>query len=277
MNAQLLTLLHNAKIDISGFGMHRRTEMLIEDRVLPYYVMSYHKSGKALMRIRCNEYHITPGQVILLPPHVSHDHIVEKGVDTELFWWHFTFTIGGVVDILRLFTLPYVSEVENRSAFESVFENYCTHNQSNPTISNILHEKAKSFEILAILFEAILTVRSYNALSVPENFLKMLREVLEYPTADFSLNYLAERYYLNATYISNRFKEYFGISPINLHRQLLVSRAKGYLEAGKIGINELAELMGFESSQSFSRFFTSKTGLSPSQYRATFKISAQNI
>lgn len=271
MDSKLLTLFNNAKIEISSYGMHYRREMRIVERVLPYYVMSYHKSGRAILRIKGKEYLLERGQVILLPPGVSHDHIVEKGVDTELFWWHFTFQIGGHLDALRLLRLPYVSYVENSEEFEKVFEHYCRNEQDALSIPGLLYEKARSFEIMAILFENLLQKTGYDVSDVPEPFVSILQDIIDAPSAAFTLKELSERYFLNPTYISNRFKEYFDISPISLHRKLLIDKAEDLLESGGLSVGEVAAQLGFENSQTFSRFFLSKTGMRPSQYRASMR------
>lgn len=271
MDSKLLALFNHAKIEISSYGMHYRREMLIVNRVLPFYVMSYHKSGQAIFRINGQEYDVYPGQVILVPPGMVHDHIVERGVDTELFWWHFTFQIGGYLDALRLLGLPYISSVKNTQDFEKVFENYCQREQEALTIPGLLYEKARSFEILAILFENLLSDSEYHLSDVPEVFISILKDVIDAPSAGFSLNELSEKYYLNPTYISNRFKEYFGISPILLHRKIIIERAKTLLESGGMSVSDVAQRLGFENSQTFSRFFLQKTGIRPSKYRSTLQ------
>lgn len=269
MDSKVFALFKNARIEISSYGMHYRKEMRIVDRILPCYVMSYHKSGKAILRIKGKEYQLGKGQFILLPPDISHDHIVEKGIDTELYWWHFTFQIGGCVDVLRLLYLPYVSWVDNTEQFEQMFEHYCQQKEDNLSIPGLLYEKARSFEILAFLFENLLQKTGYDASDIPDPFVDMFQDIIDASSAAFSLHELSERYFLNPTYISNRFKEYFGVSPISLHRKLLIEKAKNLLGSGKLSVSEVAAQLGFENSQTFSRFFLSKTGMRPSQYRAS--------
>lgn len=89
------------------------------------------------------------------------------------------------------------------------------------------------------------------------------------PKANKSLTAIAQKYHMNASYLSNRFKEYFGISPIFLHRELLSERAKELLITSSLSIGEIAEELGFSDIAVFTRFFTEKTGVSPSKYRNT--------
>ena len=78
---------------------------------------------------------------------------------------------------------------------------------------------------------------------------------------------LSEKYHMNPTYISNKFKDYFGISPIFLHRQMLIEKAKEYLRSSPKNINEISEELGFTEHAIFTRFFTDKVGVSPKKFR----------
>ena len=73
-----------------------------------------------------------------------------------------------------------------------------------------------------------------------------------------NLKTLAEKYHMNPTYISNKFKEYFGISPIFLQRNMLFEKAKDYLLSSAMNINEISEELGFSEHAVFTRFFHGK-------------------
>ena len=88
-------------------------------------------------------------------------------------------------------------------------------------------------------------------------------DISQRPTAGMNLKTLAEKYHMNPTYISNKFKEYFGISPIFLQRNMLFEKAKDYLLSSAMNINEISEELGFSEHAVFTRFFTEKAGISP--------------
>ena len=50
-----------------------------------------------------------------------------------------------------------------------------------------------------------------------------------------------------------------------------MEKARGLLVRGNTSVSDVAELLGFVNSQSFTRLFTQRMGVSPSRYRAMAK------
>ena len=94
-------------------------------------------------------------------------------------------------------------------------------------------------------------------------------DISQMPRAGMNLKTLAEKYHMNPTYISNKFKEYFGISPIFLQRNMLFEKPKDYLVSSAMNINEISEELGFSEHAVFTRFFTERAGISPKEFRNT--------
>lgn len=84
---------------------------------------------------------------------------------------------------------------------------------------------------------------------------------------DLSLSLLADKVHLNASYLSRLFKK---VSDKNLSEYLNEQRAekaKELLKNTNLMINEISVKVGYESQQSFNRFFRNITGMSPQEYR----------
>jgi AraC family transcriptional regulator len=67
------------------------------------------------------------------------------------------------------------------------------------------------------------------------------------------------------------FRQAFGLSPYQYIQHLRIEKARGLLADPNLPITDLAGLLGFDNSQSFSRLFFQKTGLYPTQYRLALK------
>ncbi|WP_404810029.1 helix-turn-helix domain-containing protein [Metabacillus halosaccharovorans] len=84
---------------------------------------------------------------------------------------------------------------------------------------------------------------------------------------ELTLKELSEKYHLHPTYISNRFKELFGKSPIQIHKEVRINKSKTLLNSTEMSITDIAYSLGFSGIPNFTRLFKSYVGISPTQYR----------
>lgn len=271
MSERLKPLIQRSVLEIGEYDYHSRKEMEQLDRSLPTYIMSYQKSGEALLRIYGKEYKIKPGNAIFIPPNVVHDHIKTSKEDAVFLWWHFNFRTSFNIDVLSLLKLPVVVHMKNIQDFEEKFINYLDEIKNEKSIADIIFKNAKAMEVLACILDSFLqSEKTKIASDVSPVFFDILDDISMEPRADMSLSKLGARYHMNPTYISNKFKDYFGISPIYLLRQILIEKAKEYLISSSMSISEIGEELGFSEHAVFTRFFTEKCGVSPSCFRSTF-------
>jgi AraC family transcriptional regulator, arabinose operon regulatory protein len=261
-------LLRNADLNILECDIHMRNEMDTYNRILPYYVMSYQKNGEAKLRIRNKIYDISPGTVIIIPPNVEHDHFKETAEQTVFLWFHFIYGIANVIDVLKIFNFPITFKLKNSDVFEKVFVQYKEASTQTNFLSATILRKAKAYELLYLLLEGI--INSNGSLEDQykyDGFLNILAQVLKSPERELSLQDLSRQFHLHPTYISNRFKELFGKSPIQVQRELKVNRAKKLLKSSELSVTEIAQSIGFSSMPGFTRLFKTYVGISPTQYR----------
>lgn len=67
--------------------------------------------------------------------------------------------------------------------------------------------------------------------------------------------------------ITNSFNKYHGKTPLQVIQERILLEARRLLIYSDKTITEIAYMIGFDDIQSFSRFFTNKTGLSPKAFR----------
>jgi AraC family transcriptional regulator len=68
-------------------------------------------------------------------------------------------------------------------------------------------------------------------------------------------------------HLCREFRRHFGISVAGYVRRLRIEEAKRLIDAGGLGLSEIALETGFNSHAHLCREFRAQTGLSPSQYR----------
>lgn len=85
-----------------------------------------------------------------------------------------------------------------------------------------------------------------------------------------TVSYVADELHISANYLSAMLKVLTGQSTQQHIHDKLIAKAKEKLSATNLSVGEIAYVLGFEHSQSFSKMFKSKTQLSPLAFRQSF-------
>lgn len=268
MNDPLKMLMKQAKLEIIEFGIDRHVNMKTFHRTLPFHVMSFHKTGKANLRIGEQIFTILPGTVVYIPSNVEHDHYQENFEETAFLWWHFHFHIAGVMDVMKMFQIPIIFTLQDSEKFETIFREYYDLENHNIEFPSIILIQAKALELFYILIDnATKQKESYFLLNNSETFLTILLRIIQNPIMPLSLKQLSKELHMHPTYICNRFKELFGKSPMQMQREAKIHKAKMLLCNREMTVSEISNMLGFSQVQNFTRLFKTYVGLSPSQFR----------
>ncbi len=96
-------------------------------------------------------------------------------------------------------------------------------------------------------------------------------EVLKYIqlhyTGDISIEKICSVFYFNQSYFSVLFKSKTGENYNDYVMELRIKKAKELLRTGRYKVNEIAGMVGYNSSRYFSRVFKMKTGELPQEYK----------
>lgn len=257
-----------ASMRIYEYAVHAQTRMTTAGRVLPFYVMSYIQSGRAVLRLENKEYQLQPHSVVLIPPHVQHDHFKEESDPTVFLWWHFDYKLFDTIDMIRLLGLPRMFVLRENAAFEEAFSRYTAVMAEDSSLKTAMLRQACAIEIMAYLLEAAEKSKPLDSpREIPDLFVEILSFIASERREEISLSQLSARFNLHPTYLSNRFRKYYGISPIALFRKLQLERAKGLLSTSSLTVGEVAGMLGYADPAVFSRFFSTKMGIAPSQIK----------
>ncbi len=270
MDQYIEQIMQNADLNIEAYDVHTRREMSSLDRKMPCYVMSYMKSGSAVLEVYGERYEIEEGSIIIIPENVVHSHYKTDTKPTTFLWWHFNFKIHQTVDVLKLLNFPVVSYLKDKESFEQIFYRFYDNNRKMNKLSEVLMHRACGLELMAYLVEELFVNQNLLINSkIPEEFWKIFELINSSSTDRITLKQLGKRFAMSPTYISNRFKYYFGCSPIAMRNNVLFERAKLMLIAGDKSIGEISEESGFDSLAGFTHFFTKRAKVSPSEFRNT--------
>lgn len=85
-----------------------------------------------------------------------------------------------------------------------------------------------------------------------------------------SVQYVADTLNISTKYLSSLLKQHTGLTTQQHIHEKLIEKAKEKLSTTDLSVSEIAYDLGFEHSQSFSKFFKSKTQQSPLEFRHSF-------
>lgn len=82
-----------------------------------------------------------------------------------------------------------------------------------------------------------------------------------------SITEIASMISVNATYLGEVIKKATGKSPKEIFSERLILEAKSLLHNTEMTISQVAYFLNFQDPSNFTKFFKSKTGISPVNYR----------
>jgi AraC family transcriptional activator of pobA len=85
-----------------------------------------------------------------------------------------------------------------------------------------------------------------------------------------SVQLLSEKLNMSPQYMRSVLKSFTGQTTQQYIYEKLIEKAKEKLSVTTLSVSEIAYELGFEHSQSFSKLFKSKTGISPLEFRKSF-------
>lgn len=99
---------------------------------------------------------------------------------------------------------------------------------------------------------------------VLEDFLLLVRD---YHTKERSLSFYADKLYLTPKYLSKLIKSVSGKSAHEWIDSFIILEAKNLLKYSDMSIKSIVYELNFPNQTTFYRFFKTKTGMTPSEYR----------
>ncbi len=91
--------------------------------------------------------------------------------------------------------------------------------------------------------------------------------ILTHVDEEISVRLLSEKLYINKSYLSEVFKQKFGMTLLQYINMVKMERAKKLLREGKLKNYQIAEMLGFNDCEYFGRLFKKYTGVLPKDYR----------
>jgi len=107
----------------------------------------------------------------------------------------------------------------------------------------------------------------------PVEIWKARKFIEEHSSEELSLRRVAKAVNIHPNYLSERFKQITGVKFVDYVARTRFQIACGLLDDGDVRISEVAFAAGFQSLSQFNRVFKRFSGKSPTQYRASKRMT----
>lgn len=250
-----------------------------------YYLIS----GMCTLRINQTIYTLTPGTLIFIPSGVPHKTTYDSACVSERLTIEFSPDYVAAIDeefgemwLNRfLYSSPMHILVEARSHIEELMASVNIDSTTNPLLPDdgaMYHSDIFTNCMRKLRFqELIINILRNNTRAeyVTEDEMQISdisvsdakKFIDENYSEALSLDSLAQRYRLNPSYFSNKFKSINGIGFKEYLNNVRIIHAEKLLLETSLSITDIALQCGYESSNYFGDIFRKVNGVSPSQFR----------
>lgn len=169
---------------------------------------------------------------------------------------------------IKLFTI--IHEFRCQRSMEALYKIYSEIDDPSLYILNLLDNTRDWFS--KEFGESLWHVTNNYKLQYSENIRKVIVHIEENYEKDISLETLSEIVGLSRTYLSTLFKKEIKQTVSSYIINYRIKQSKILLKSTNMKIYEVAESVGFNSSQYFSKLFIKLNKLTPIQYREAKRI-----
>ena len=238
-----------------------------------FYEIIYVYSGNIQYLIKTERYQIQAGDIIIVPPGVSHQPILtdsEAPIYQRYVLWLSPLFMKGIIPLFSDydFSTPKLLRTSGTKwniLKDKFYFGIRETEQKNPGWNAYVY--GNTLELVTLLYRAIIEKKSLHLKSEkPELLEKILFYIETNLSCNLSLEETAKRFFISRSTISNTFRKEMGISFYRyVTQRRLVASKNMILE--NISLENIAGLVGFSDYSSFYRAFKSEYGISPRQFR----------
>ena len=236
------------------------------------YELYYLLEGEITYFIKENIYTLKKGSIVLVPPHTIHKTAPFTNPKHKRVLIYLT------KDIIKEFLIynpnlldcfkHTVIVMSDQEELEILLQNLV--NEYKRTNDEVV---IKSFlGLLLTMINRYISAKSEAANivqndTISEKILEVVRYINTEFTNEISLSMLAEKFFMNPTYLSRNFKKVTGFNYVEYLNNLRIQKSIYLLLNSKQNVTSIAINSGFNSTNHFCKTFKTIVGISPLKYR----------
>ena len=243
----------------------------------PFWTISHVSAGSVETTTRGERVSAPAGTVMLHPPNLLFSEYAEGPGTHEYFFCDAT--IAANLDLFRLYPVSLGVPLISPSAWSDVFAKLQLSTQARGDLPN-LSAYGLTAQLLGMLLESWRQMgsppRPQSLDTHEDRFTSLIQYMTDNLGEKLGREELASRACLHPGYFNRVFRETYGIPPMQMLRDLRLSRVKRHLEDTDETLETIAERCGFEDAAYLSRVFHKQIGMPPGQYRTRTRESVKN-
>ena len=236
-------------------------------RVLNEYQLVYISEGQGVFESKSSgKQKIIPGTMIMLFPGEWHNY----SPNINSGWFEYWVGFRGAIMDQRLYhgffnKAKPLYRIKQSTEIISLYENI---------VAVSLEERAGYQQLLAGISQHLMAAAMYKdknnlephstAMNKIDEARAIMKNNIEMP---LSAEEIADRLHVGYSWFRSKFKEITGVAPAKYQMHLRYLHAQELLATTYMPISEIAYTLNFQSVSQFSSFFSSKEGISPTEYR----------
>ncbi|GCF92564.1 AraC family transcriptional regulator [Enterococcus florum] len=223
--------------------------------------------GSGYYSIKKTNYHLSKGQGFVIYPGESTFYQASEEQPWEYVW----LAIGGELVESYLSNLGITPahlsfEVTNLADFHALILQCLAYEQDTQLNELILQKIAYNF--MELLSKSMTqTLKESHSTKMNGYVLESLEIIGEHFWRNITVKEIAEKLMIDASYLSRLFKKDIGISIKSYINEMRISTSRDIIATTNLPISKIAEMVGFPTTQAFSKAFSKGMGLSPFAYR----------
>lgn len=253
-----------------------------------FWEIMYIDRGKVFITCNHNEYLLSQGKLIFLPPNFFHTIRADELSPSNVFIISFEATSSALACLgEQVFTLStdmkkliHSIVQEGELSFELPMPNrYCLYEKKESLFGSQQLVKLRLEELIIQIIRKKLSHGQNihtNTMSVKSRFDDQIAERImtllkDHVYGSLSLKEITDTLGYGKTYLSTIFKKVYGMSIMTCYTKLKIDEAKYLIRGNTMSITEISSSLGFSSPQYFSKRFRQFVHLPPKQYEISIK------
>lgn len=231
--------------------------------------------GVLYMNVNDTEYAIRSGQYIFLPAFEKHFGTTASTGRLSYQWIHFTSKVPmnckerAKIGLLEhSYAFPEYGGISHSSRMSQLF-----HQLADISMSEHYPRQMADFAVSMLVMELTHDVSQTTGTepTVTPQIYSVMEWIQRNYYCPFSIAELAGKFGYHPDYFSSLFKKHLGISITNYTNKIRIKAAKMLLANYSITLKEAAYSCGFSDDKYFMRTFKSLEGVTPTEYKNSFR------